>query len=212
MDFDFIPKENALYIPQEAYQPAKKCPFCHSLFLTDTNCETCGRSLNYELIGKPFSYKSYYILKEKYLESFSLTEKLIPSLENKNSNQAQSYKRKIVKRLKDLLIGFNTPKLMGAEERKLFYIEALAIIDELINYNFSHNELEKLIFEQSTEENSFQGLQLHLKNAAFQNTHQVHWIYTYKVWGVLHLSFIIKSSLILAAVLLAALKFKTFFN
>lgn len=121
-------------IPQSAYKPIKRCPNCQSVYLTDTSCEACGRSLLYHPIGEAFSAKSLYGFKERYYASFSPFVKLFPFFENKRGPVAKTYSRQLLKRFDDLLAAFGTPGAISNESRRFYYVEMLELMDELLRY------------------------------------------------------------------------------
>ena len=125
MDYDFQANSETLQIPTNVYRPVKRCPYCLSVFITEKSCEACGRSMLYHPVGKPFSSKSFYGIKERYLENFSKPLSIFPVFEDKQSPQAQSYSRNLSKRFSDLITAFNTPDAIDQLDRKLFYIEAM---------------------------------------------------------------------------------------
>lgn len=135
--FDLEVDSNAVSrpaIPQSAYKPIKRCPNCQSVYLTDTNCEACGRSLLYHPIGEPFSAKSLYGFKERYYASFPVITKYFPFFENKVGPEAKTYSRQLLKRFDDLLEAFGTPGAITNEKRRFFYVEMLELMDELLRY------------------------------------------------------------------------------
>jgi hypothetical protein len=121
-------------IPESAYRPVKRCPNCQSVYLTDTNCEACGRSLLYHPIGEPFSAKSLYGFKERYAEALPTIVKYCPVFEDKNSNLAKSYLRNLTKRFDDLLEAFGIPDAISSDNRRFFYVEMLELMDELLRF------------------------------------------------------------------------------
>lgn len=135
--FDLEVDSNAVSrpaIPQSAYKPIKRCPICQSVYLTDTNCEACGRSLLYHPIGEPFSAKSLYGFKERYYASFPTIVKYFPFFEDKVGAKASTYSRQLLKRFDDLLEAFGTPGAITNEKRRFFYVEMLELMDELLRY------------------------------------------------------------------------------
>lgn len=46
--------------------PHKRCEFCHSVFVTDIECESCGRQFNKATLGAPGGEKSFYALSDRY--------------------------------------------------------------------------------------------------------------------------------------------------
>ena len=130
MNYNFE-NESQLCIPKNAYRPYKRCEFCQSVYLTDNLCESCGRSVRYDLIGDPFGHKSFYGIKERYIQALPAPVRLYPFLENIKSPEAKALIRQLQKRLGDLA------HILEHEQKKLFDIEALEIMNELLFYSVS---------------------------------------------------------------------------
>nr|BDT27132.1 hypothetical protein BHI3_05980 [Bacteriovorax sp. HI3] len=164
-------------IPEAAYKPVKRCPNCQSVYLTDTNCEACGRSLLYHPIGDPFSAKSLYGFKERYYESFSTFIKYFPVFENKTGNEAKSYVRKLMKRFDDLLEAFGDEEAMDTKNRRLFYVEIMELMDELLRYGTSPVILQQKIEGSSFETGSLlsEQLLLYLNETKKENKLEASW-------------------------------------
>lgn len=149
----FTPAVDVIVIPKDAYRPIQKCPFCKSIYLTDTQCEACGRSLQYDPVGEPFGGKSFFAIKERYIETFDVLTLFYPTFEDKTSNEAKAYGRKLQKRLIDLLDYFQFREAFYDEaslhERKLFYIECKFVIEELIQYDTSLNHLMEILEQKA---------------------------------------------------------------
>lgn len=214
MDLDFIPDSSALHIPKEVYLPIKRCSSCSSVYLTDTHCESCGRMIDFSLVGKPFSYKSYFLIKERYLKSFTKLESFYPVLENKKSSAAMSYKRNLTKRFTDIIIAFNNPNEITLTDRKLFYIELKSICLELLDYQTNSNELISIVVENNSGGLLFQELINFINENAKNISPEFslgELILRHKVFGVLRIEFIFKFSIFMATFIFAAMKFKTLF-
>lgn len=138
-------------IPDSAYQKIQRCPSCQSIYLTDSKCEACGRSLLYHPIGDPFSSKSLYGFKERYYASFPLLVKFFPFFENKMGAMASTYRRQLFKRFTDLLNAFGTSDSIPNENRRFFYIEILELIDELLRYGENPKIIQSKIEEEVME-------------------------------------------------------------
>lgn len=210
MNYDFKTSAESLHIPQSAYKPAKRCPSCHSVYLTDSLCEACGRSLLYHPVGEPFGPKSFYGIKERYLESQHPFYRFFPQFEDKNSKYANSYKRNLSKRFTDLLEAFNSDEQMVKENRKLFYAESMEIIDELLRYNVSPTLIQAVLEENDA---SLVGRELlfYLQNAQKSVLSSKKWqqeFLDYRLWGVVRVEFAIKVILITATILFMAVYFR----
>lgn len=138
-------------IPQDVYKKIKRCPSCQSIYLSDSKCEACGRSLLYHPIGDPFSAKSLYGFKERYYASFSQFVKFFPFFENKTGPLALTYSRQLLKRFDDLLIAFGAPGTITNESRRFYYVEMLELIDELLRYGIAPPLLQEKIEERIIE-------------------------------------------------------------
>jgi hypothetical protein len=214
MNFDFELDKKSLYIPKEVYRPIKKCPFCQSVFITDTACEACGRNLDYNLVGKPFSPKSFYRIKEKYVQSFPFLLKMFPIFENKKGLAAQSYIRNLKKRTNDILIGFSSVDLIKSEDRRYFYFELKEIILELLDYGVKEDVIFSMIESNESEDLIHQELLVFLQSQKKSNLSFTNWSYllmNYKVWGVLRLEFILKFAMVFGFILFVAIKLRPHF-
>ena len=157
---DFLLRDNTLSIPQEAYKPQVRCPYCQSVHLSDLLCESCGRSLLYHPIGEAFGFKSYTGLKEKYIESLSWFERWYPLYEDKLSPAAQKYSRQLEKRFDELLGALQEDSLPRNAERRFFYIELIFLIDELLDYGKTKKELSEKIERTFVESNQILSAEL----------------------------------------------------
>ena len=202
MDYDFQIDPSRLQIPSSAYKSVKRCQFCNSIYLNDKICEECGRARSYHPIGEPFSSRSFYGLKERYIEGYSLLEKYFPVFEDNNSLKAQSYLRNLAKRFADLITAFNTQGMISTSDRKLFYVESLELIDEMLRYRMSPKLIQSLI-EDNDGSLVGQELLLYLQTARENIKVESQWYVTflnYRFWGVLRLDFLLKVILIVATV------------
>jgi hypothetical protein len=214
MEFDFKPDSQSLIIPQSAYRPIIRCSYCHSVYLNDTHCDSCGRKIGFEALGKPFSVKSFYILKEKYIRTAPLLVKLFPIFENKTLETTKSYKRNLVKRFKDLLLGFSNPNQLSNEDRTFFYLEMKDLIDELMVYEVASSFLIGLVHEYDNESLLLQDLDQYIYDKALKNRIDPEWTTLfgeYKIAGVLRVKFISLFFLIMTAIVFAAIKFYPLF-
>lgn len=201
-------------IPESAYKPVKRCPNCQSVFLTDTTCEACGRSLNYHIIGEPFSAKSLYGFKERYYASFPVWVKYFNIFEDKKGAAAQSYVRQLSKRFDHLLEAFGDQQTIGTKNRRYFYVEILELIDELLRYGVESIIIGQKIEMRSMETGSLltQELLFYLNDSAKQNRPEAVWsevILQHRLMG-LKIDHWLKVMLISATVVTAAVIFYEF--
>lgn len=190
-------------IPETAYQPIKRCPNCQSVYLSDSKCEACGRSLNYHPIGQPFSSKSLYGLKERFYATLPYLVQVFPLFENKKDARALSYKRHLKKRFNDLLFALAQNETILPGERRFFYVELLELIDELLRYGESSSILRAKIEEELGFKGALitQDLLHYLDQSAaeFNSQNQLHWsavILKHKLGGVLRVDLFLKCLII----------------
>lgn len=200
------------YIPEGAYRPVKRCPNCQSVYLTDTKCEACGRSLLFHTIGEPFSSKSFYGIKARYIESLPTVVTFFPFLENKSDSKAKSYQRYLLKRFDELLTGFGSEAMIKSSERKFFYIESLALIDELVSYGLKEQEIILKIEEKFDDVGALLAARLieHAGESSHLNSNpkpRLIVFLNYRLMNWLRVDFILKSSIIIAAVCAAAISY-----
>lgn len=129
-------------VPKENYQPIKRCKYCQSIHLDDIKCESCGRMINYHPVGEPFGPKSFYAIKENYLESLNFLVKGFSSLENKKSPDAIQYAKKLLKRLDLLLLSLAERDEQVVANQKKFKVEIYDLVDELLRYGESKKSLQ----------------------------------------------------------------------
>ena len=65
---DIQPSKNFVPLHSLPPLPIKRCEFCQSVFITDTECESCGRQFKKDTLGTPGGEKSFYALRDQYKE------------------------------------------------------------------------------------------------------------------------------------------------
>lgn len=133
--------ENPLVIPAGVHKRPIQCPHCESFYVENNRCEDCGKQLQFSALGEPLGPKSFYALKERYLESLVGIIKLFNRLESKQSSEAQNYKRQLYKRFELLVLEFGQNQIGDEKNKRLFYLELKNIIEELVEYEQSGEEI-----------------------------------------------------------------------
>ena len=198
-------------IPASAYKPARRCPSCQSVFLTDTNCEACGRSLLYHPIGEPFSAKSLYGFKERYYASFPLYMKYFPIFEEKTAAPAKAYVRHLMKRFDDLISAFAVESTIESKNRRYFYVEMMELIDELLRYGTDALIIQQKIEGQLLDTGPLltQELLLYLAESKKENVLSRPWgeqMLNHRIGGM-RVEYILKAVLITATVVAIAVNY-----
>lgn len=89
--------------------PKKSCAFCGSVFITDSECESCGRQFQKETLGTPGGDKSFYALKERYRKDVGWFLSRFDSFLAKDAGLRVRYLALLKKRYLTLLDHFQRP-------------------------------------------------------------------------------------------------------
>ena len=198
-------------IPSSVYKPAKRCPSCKSVYLTDTSCEDCGRSLLYHPVGEPFSSKSLYGFKERYYVTFPLFMKFFPFFEDKRGAAAKFYSRQLMKRFEDLINAFGIENTIELKNRRYFYVEIMELMDELLRYGVDSNILKQKIENNILDTGAMltQELLLYLNESKKDNyltRPRGQLVLEYRIGGM-RVNYILKAVMITATVLSIAVNY-----
>lgn len=210
MNYDFKISEEALKIPATAYRPIKCCPFCQSIFINKKSCEDCGRSLQYHLIGEPFGVKSFYGIKERYIDGLNIFIQIFPFFENGRSPYVKSYLRKLEKRFLDLISAFNSKNLIDLSEEKLFEIELKGLVDEILYLGVDASVLQALLLENDCSRIGHDLLS-YLKEEGGMIKAKNSWpneILAYRLWNAFTVDYFFKVIIIITTILMLAVKYK----
>lgn len=210
MDYDFQSISETLRIPTQAYLPVKRCPYCQSVFINKQSCESCGRSMLYHPIGEPFGPKSFYGMKESYVENLNFMVRFFPPFENKKSPSAQGYLRKLKKRFFYLLNAFNTPDLIAKKQRQIFYNESKVLIDELLCYGISAEVIQALI-EESGNSLLSQDLHYHLQSSmrtVSADMSRIDNFLNYRLWGLVRVEYSLKVVIVIVFTIILLANYK----
>jgi len=131
------------------YADIKRCPRCESVFITETECESCHYQLKFDLLGEPLGERSFYTIREEYLESLGPVAKKIDFIELKDKSKIGRYTRKLLFRYNVLLDYFYNVKNDEKTRRKLFLQELKDLILELITYEASEENIWKKLDDVS---------------------------------------------------------------
>lgn len=126
-------------------QQVLRCPKCHSVFVENDKCESCDYNLNFDHLGEPLGIKSYFSLKEEYLNERSLVLNLFPIFKRLiTPSSDREFERKLIFRF-ELLLKYLDDYYENANKYKLYVLEVEQIIEELqkLGYN-SEFILEKI--------------------------------------------------------------------
>ena len=199
-----------LRIPESAYQKVKRCPYCQSVFINSKACEACGRSLLYHPIGDPFGPKSFFGMKERYIENQNAFLRFFPQFEDRKSPEVQSFIRNLSKRFADLISAFNSQDVIKKSERKLFYIESMEIIDEMLRYAV-HPQIIQVLLEENDNSLIGQELLFYLEQAKVQISADLPWhksFLQFRAGGMLRMEFLLKAAILTTTVLTLAVQYK----
>ncbi len=131
------------------YSDVKRCPRCQSVFLSDSECESCHFQLHLDLLGEPLSERSFYSVRESYWASLGPVAKKLDFIELQDKEAIGRYTRKLLFRYNVLLDYFYNMKTSDLSRRKLFLQELKDIIIELISYGVSEDNIWKKLDDVS---------------------------------------------------------------
>ncbi len=119
----------------------QRCPKCHSIYLEDKLCESCGFQLDFDPLGGPLGERSFFFLQDEYYQS-------IPSLSQffsfipYNDRKRRKFKRNLIHRLK--LIDDFMAEGPKPHDIELYQIEAAFVLMELkASFGVSDQELKE---------------------------------------------------------------------
>jgi hypothetical protein len=191
MNYNFQ-NESQIRIPAAVYRPYKRCEFCQSVYLTDNLCESCGRSVRYDLIGPLFGYKSFYGIKERYLKQLPLYVRLYPLFENTRADRAKSFVRQLQKRLGDLVQVFDEH-----DDKKLLFVEACEIINELLFFGVPVQVIRNFINENLEMERHL----LEISEDIIAKKFWIAEVMSYRLAGAIRIKFVLQTLTLMALLL-----------
>ncbi|GAB4010377.1 MAG: hypothetical protein Fur0010_02910 [Bdellovibrio sp.] len=109
----------------------KTCPSCSSVFITEKECESCGLQFKVDTLGEPYSDKSFYGIREKFLKEWPIAVRTGWTNLNPKSPEVFRYKRFLEHRMGQLMNYFFNDFDASKEKRKLFLIELEDLVLEL---------------------------------------------------------------------------------
>ena len=143
MDLDFlndVKNSNHSYSNKIVLEDLQTCPKCNSLMIEDNICQSCDYNLDYNPLGDTLGEKSFFTLKENYLDSLSRFER-----ENlhlfKNESKFQSYLNKVKFRYNDLLDFFYAEESIQHPERSVYLYELSQVVLEMMNSGVNESEI-----------------------------------------------------------------------
>ncbi len=138
-----------LDLPKSSFRPIIRCPKCSSVFMDDGVCESCGINTKKSILSEPFSYRSFYGLKERFILKLSYLERRNLVALDFSSEKCLRYKKNLERRLGDIILGLKIETDLPFEKRRIFYLEAKEIIEELFYLEVRSDEILALISEHS---------------------------------------------------------------
>lgn len=129
----------------EYIQVKGECPKCKSYFLTEKECESCGFQLNFDVIGNDFGPRSFYFMKELFIENDSWLEDKLPRSFYNQQKKTVKFKRQILRRFRELLDFTN----FSTVNDSYILLECRSIIREYISLGGKANDLSLYLDRES---------------------------------------------------------------
>jgi hypothetical protein len=117
--------------------------------MDDGVCESCGINTKKSILSEPFSYRSFYGLKERFILKLSYLERRNLVSLDFSSEKYLRYKKNLERRLSDIILGLKIETDLSFEKRRFFYLEAKEIVEELFYLNVSSDKVLALISDHS---------------------------------------------------------------
>ncbi len=126
----------------------KRCVHCGSVFITDSECESCGRQFSYEWIGTPLGQNSLYSLRQQYQKQLDYKQKILSFFWQESSALTLAYRRKLLRRF-SLLLDYLTNKDYADIDQhntiSLFTIELKDLVEEMMNVGVAYQRVVEIL-------------------------------------------------------------------
>ena len=191
------------------YMNVKRCTDCGSVFITDSECESCGKQFHLNLIGAPLGSNSLYSIKSEFDNSSSYTSELLTLINTVESPELKRYRRSLKRRF-EVLLQFLTSNLDINEDnrRKIFLIELKDTIEEMMNkgvpYQWVASQINS-VSDKDLEDSLFYWIHsLEHQRTKFS---LIDFMLNFRLWGVLRFGtvFLLLSGTVIASSLVLAL-------
>lgn len=128
----FLERSNSLAI--------KRCPKCQSVYLDNEQCESCGFNLAVDHLGEPLGKKSYYGMKQAYLEMHRYWGMTLPEFLHEKELR-KGYFFKLKRRYSILLDYLLSDRDSGSRRRPIYWTEMKDLITDLMDKGVSGQAL-----------------------------------------------------------------------
>jgi hypothetical protein len=131
--------------PNKQIVVTEKCPNCHSLFISNDVCESCGYNFKVDLVGDPFGKRSFFEIQSQFQDSLSYFERKLSHPFFYRKEKIIRHKRHLKHRGEILLNYFFHIEENNRKKRKLHLFEAKELIKEYIIFGGDQEWLWKQI-------------------------------------------------------------------
>lgn len=176
-------------------RPTLICPKCQSYYVDQSQCESCGFRLHFDILGEPLGPKSYYYQKKEFDDCYRYFGKqLSPFFRSVKDKKKLSLH--LERRFGVLLDYLLSDADAGTARRRIFWVEMRDLCAYLIATGKSAKKLvEKIEGHAGHSEYRIVSSELinHLVHLSEDSTSRdlSTWIYDYRFFGVIRLSFIV---------------------
>lgn len=188
-------RSNHNHRPFNPLEIQARCPKCHSVFINDTECESCNYQLAFDLIGSPFDSKSFFSQREIFEIKAPLFYRLTDGALQQDHKSVRKYVRAMKKRFYDLGDYLFERVDNDKERRKMFLFEMEQIIPYLLTLGVYEEEL-FVYLENNANHPLAQKLLKALTNAVNEKPAEstlVDSVLNYKLNGMLRVGFLLQS-------------------
>ena len=124
--------------------PRKTCAFCGSVFVSQNECESCGRQFNKETLGAPGGEKSFYATKDRYKRDVGSFLARFDYFLAKDAGMRVRYLSLLKKRYMTLLDHFQRPG-RGALSCHAYLVEFRDLVSEMKRMKISPEYMYDLV-------------------------------------------------------------------
>lgn len=189
-------------------RPTLRCPKCQSYYVDQAQCESCGFRLHLDTLGEPLGPKSFYYQKKEFDDYYSYFGKQLPYA-FRSSNDKKSYRLRLQRRFSVLLDYLLSDADAGTARRRIFWVEMRDLSAQLIEMEVRAKILVEQI-EAHVGHSEYRIVSSELINHLVRLSEDSMrgdistWLYDYRLFGVIRLSFVIAAgSLTLLTLFLA---------
>lgn len=192
--------------PFQEIEVTKRCPRCQSVFITDTECESCHFQFHVEPVGEPGGFKSLDYIRSDFRAEFpfiSFTYRALPFSFSSIFPDILDYRRKLNRR-REVLCRYLFEGILGDRDtRRVFFSELVDICMELQETGMTTLDLLERIagHERHPFYQNLSELLIHHENGLRESKRSWRRFLNYELFGILKVRFVLLSFILSSALI-----------